>query len=279
VTKVVSRNRVEAYAAQQWCINCGEIGRSFRCRICPHLSKSTASPLAMTNTPKILIVEDDDIQAAVLLEAVREAGYLPLREASAAGVIACVYREKPVAVLMDLRLPDQHGFDLCRELRTSSTVPVIMVTAQDEALDRLVGLEVGADDYIVKPFNVAEVLARLKAVLRRTQGSWAQNQEAQKKSVLQLDDASFIASWRGVALGLTRIEYQLLKRLARHPGHVLSRNQLLDAIYDHDRVINDRTIDSHIKNLRRKLQSAHTGASWDPIESVYGIGYRFVASD
>jgi two-component system, OmpR family, response regulator BaeR len=228
----------------------------------------------MTDTPKILIVEDEDIQAAILLEAVREAGYLPLREASASGVIACVHREKPVAVLMDLRLPDQHGFDLCRELRTSSTVPVIMVTAQDEALDRLVGLEVGADDYIVKPFNVAEVLARLKALLRRTQGTWSQ-----KKEVLQFDDASIIASWRGVALGLTRIEYQLLKRLARHPGHVLSRNQLLDAIYDHDRVINDRTIDSHIKNLRRKLQSAHTGATWDPIESVYGIGYRFVASD
>jgi two-component system, OmpR family, response regulator BaeR len=227
----------------------------------------------MNEQAKILIVEDEDIQAAILSEAVREAGFLPLREARALGVIARVRLEKPVAVLMDLQLPDQHGFDLCRELRRSSTVPVIMVTAQDDALDRLVGLEVGADDYIVKPFSVAEVLARLKALLRRAQGSWPQ-----KNQVLQFDDASLIASWRSTPLPLTRIEYQLLKRLAQHPGHVLSRNQLLDAIYDHDRVINDRTIDSHIKNLRRKLQRV-CGGDQDPVESVYGIGYRFVVQN
>lgn len=218
----------------------------------------------------LFLVEDDDIQASIVEAALHRAGYAVRRFARAQGVVQAVKRAPPDAVLLDLGLPDQHGFELCKALREASEVPIIMVTAQDQPLDRVLGLELGADDYLVKPFLSEELIARVKALLRRALGKWSM------RTTLSFDEAALKAYWRGQALPLTRIEYQLLKRLARHPGHVLSRAQLCDALYEADRDINDRTIDSHIRNLRRKLHQAEPGTEHgELIESVYGAGYRF----
>jgi two-component system response regulator BaeR len=230
--------------------------------------------MSMKSQANILIVEDDRIQAEILSAAVRELGYSPLHQPRASGTLALVRTHKPEAVLLDLGLPDGHGFELCRSLRSISNVPVMIITAQGDPLDQIFGLELGADDYIVKPIDLKQVMARLKALLRR-----AQNRFAPAHQVV-FDDASMLAQWHGQELALTRIEYQLLRRLAQRPGQVLSRAQLLDALYDADRSINDRTIDSHIRNLRKKLQAVHQSQNEpEPIESVYGMGYRFVASE
>jgi two-component system response regulator BaeR len=219
---------------------------------------------------RILIVEDDEILAQILVDALSAAGYLPLRLADGSAVIDWVRRTQPSAVLLDLGLPGQHGFSVCRELRAISTVPLIMITGQVDELDRLLGLELGADDYICKPFVVREVVARVRALLRRSQG-W----HAQGVTPLLLDADKLSAHWQGRALSLTAVEFRLLERLARRPGQVLSRTQLLDALHADERAINDRTIDSHIKNLRRKMRTITP--DYDPVESVYGVGYKLIS--
>ena len=172
-------------------------------------------------------------------------------------------------MLLDIGLPDKDGFEICREIRAFSTVPLIMITGRVEEIDRLKGLELGADDYVCKPFMAREVVARVRAVLRRAT-EW---RESTTGIGLELDEQSLEARWQGTRLELTAVEFRLLRALGRRPGHVLSRSQLLDAIYADHRVVSDRTIDSHVKNLRRKIAEAVPGS--DPIESVYGMGYRY----
>ena len=164
---------------------------------------------------------------------------------------------------------------ICKVLgRTYSTFE----TAEDQPttaadVDRLLGLEIGADDYICKPFQPREVVARIRALLRRAH-DWS---EGTRDVALTFDDAALQARWKGVRLDLTAVEYRLMKKLAERPGRVLSRANLLDAIYEDYRIVNDRTVDSHIKNLRRKLAEAEDGAN--PIESVYGVGYRYLGDN
>lgn len=234
------------------------------------MSISERQALTQTSSNAILfLVEDDDIQASIAEAALHRGGYAVRRFARAAGVLEAIKRTPPDAVLLDLGLPDQHGFELCKVLREASEVPIIMVTAQDQPLDRVLGLELGADDYLIKPFLSEELVARVKALLRRAQGKWS------ARTTLSFDDAALKAHWGNQLLPLTRIEFQLLKRLARRPGHVLSRQQLCEALYDADYDINDRTIDSHIRNLRRKLDPFCKKEQGELIESVYGAGYRF----
>jgi len=171
------------------------------------------------------------------------------------------------AILLDLMLPGTDGIQLCKSIRQQSDVPILMVTARVEEIDRLLGLELGADDYICKPFSPREVIARIKAVLRR--GS----NKANTNSLLELDDSRLRAHVGGVALDLTAVEYQLLSHLASHVGHIYSRQQLMDIMYNDARVVSDRTVDSHIKKLRRKLQKA--APAQELIHSVYGLGYRY----
>jgi two-component system response regulator BaeR len=151
-------------------------------------------------------------------------------------------------------------------------VPILIITARVEEIDRLLGLELGADDYICKPFSPREVVARVRAVLRRSAAAAAGDPQP---SALTLDEERFEARVRGRALALTPVEFRLLRKLRLQPGRVFSRAQLIHALYEDHRVVSDRTVDSHIKNLRRKL--ADDGA--DPIESVYGVGYRFVCDE
>jgi two-component system response regulator BaeR len=178
-------------------------------------------------------------------------------------------------VLLDLMLPGTSGIDVCRLIRQQGQLPVIMVTARSEEIDRLLGLELGADDYICKPFSPREVVARVRAVLRRTvntggggDGSGEKNQKAR----LKIDPERHHARLDGVELRLTPVEFSLLHSLSSHPGRVFSRDQLMNEMYADYRVVTDRAVDAHIKNLRRKLEAAAPGL--DLIESIYGIGYR-----
>ncbi len=217
---------------------------------------------------KILIVEDEPRLAALLGDYFRASGYQSSWIANGRDVIPAVKADPPDLIVLDLMLPGRDGLDVCRELRTFSNVPIIMVTARVDEIDRLLGLELGADDYICKPFSPREVVARVKALFRRV------NRGPVPVSALGLtiDESHFIAALDGKPLDLTPVEFRLLKTLAAAPGRVFSRTQLLENLYEDHRVVTDRTVDSHVKNLRRKLQRA--SPERELVESVYGVGYK-----
>ena len=214
----------------------------------------------------ILVVEDEPRLAALLVDYLTAAGHIATRLADGAQALAALRAQAFHAVLLDLTLPGLDGLQVCRALRETSDVPVLMITARVEEIDRLVGLEAGADDYICKPFSPREVVARVKAVLRR-----ARRHEV-AASPVAMDPDNHAARYHGVALDLTRVEFRLLQAFSQAPGRVFSRDQLLDRVYDDGRAVTDRTVDSHIRNLRRKLEAV---SSDDPIRSVYGVGYRW----
>ncbi len=219
-------------------------------------------------TGHVLIVEDEPRLAAVLGEYLLASGYSHDWIADGAQALDAFRTHKPDLVLLDLMLPNRDGLEICRELRSISAVPVIMVTARVEEIDRLLGLEIGADDYICKPFSPREVVARVHAVLRR----YRHDPGGAPAIGLSIDENTCRASVRGRDLELTQVEFRLLRTLAASPGRVYSREQLMDRLYADHRIVTDRTVDSHIKNLRRKLADAG-GEDW--VRSVYGVGYRF----
>ncbi len=215
----------------------------------------------------VLIVEDEPRMAALLADYLQTSGYTSAWLANGLEVLPCVKARAPDLVLLDLMLPGQDGMSVCRELRQFSDVPVIMLTARVEEADRLMGLEIGADDYICKtPFSPREVVARVKALLRRSGHS------AREVSPLLLDAQTYKAAWQGAPMDLTPIEFRLLKALADARGRVLSRDKLLDHVHADQRAVTDRAVDSHVKNLRRKLEAATGGQ--ELIRSIYGVGYR-----
>lgn len=215
----------------------------------------------------ILIVEDEPGIAGLLRDYLQGAGFDAHVEGDGAAAVARVRELSPALVLLDLMLPGKDGLAICREVRQFSRVPIIMVTARVEEIDRLLGLEIGADDYICKPFSPREVVARVKAVLRR-----AAAPPVPDAGLLQLDEHRYEARVAGAAVPLTAVEFQLLKMLASEPGRIFSRTRLMDGIYPDHRVVSDRTIDSHIKKLRRKLETAAPGL--ELVHSVYGVGYK-----
>jgi len=216
----------------------------------------------------ILIVEDEPKLAALLGDYLKAAGHETAWIANGLDVIPAIRAREPDLVLLDLMLPGRDGLDICRELRSFSELPVIMMTARVEEIDRLLGLELGADDYICKPYSPREVVARSKAVLRRNRRT-----PPPERNALHIDESSWRATYHGIELDLTPVEFRLLRTLSAAPGRVFSREQLLDGLYDDHRVVTDRTVDSHIKNLRRKLEQI---APDEPlIRSIYGVGYKF----
>ena len=222
--------------------------------------------------PLILIVEDEPKLAQLLVDYLQAASYRTHHLLRGDEVLAWVKQTPPDLMLLDVMLPGVDGLTLCREIRRFSELPVVMVTARTEEIDRLLGLEIGADDYICKPFSPREVVARVKTILKRCQRT---PEEAQKASLLVVDENRFQASWDNSALDLTPAEFRLLKTLAQEPGKVFSREMLLNHLYDDYRVVTDRTIDSHIKNLRRKLEALDADQPF--IRAVYGMGYRWEA--
>lgn len=227
----------------------------------------------------ILIVEDEAKLAALLDDYLSASGYRTQQIGNGLDVAEAVKRDAPDLILLDLMLPGKDGLEVCRELRAFSDVPIVMMTARVEEVDRLLGLDVGADDYICKPYSPREVVARVKAILRRQRRSGAEAAEANGNGGngggLVIDEATLRATLQGRDLDLTPVELRLLKTLAATPGRVFSRDSLLDKLYDDGRAVTDRTVDSHIKNLRRKLDAAAPGKNL--IRSVYGVGYSFEA--
>ena len=219
----------------------------------------------------VLIVEDEPKLAALLTDYLKAAGLPSVHVDDGLAVEPAVRQHDPAVVLLDLMLPGLDGMAVCQALRGFTQVPIIMMTARVEEVDRLLGLELGADDYITKPFSPREVVARVKAQLRRSGWGVAPPQPAVQG--LQIDDTALRASVGGHTLDLTPAEFRLLSALAAQPGRVFSRDQLLDQLHDDGRAITDRAVDSHIRNLRRKLEAAPGGI--DPIRSVYGVGYAW----
>ena len=219
---------------------------------------------------KLLIVEDEEKLAGLLSDYLRLAGFVPFCLGNGREAVPWVRDHKPDLILLDLMLPGCNGIDICKEIRSFSNMPIIMVTARIEEIDRLLGLELGADDYICKPFSPREVVARVKAVLRRT--SCGQTIQA---SGLVLDESRYLASLNGHDLELTAVEFKLLQILVANPGRIFSRQQLMDRIYPDQRSVSDRTIDSHVKKLRKKISTTSSGV--ELIYSLYGVGYKFEA--
>ena len=216
----------------------------------------------------VLIVEDEVKIASLLQDYLRQSGYETDSLYNGSEVEGWLAENSTDIVLLDLMLPGQTGVDICKDVRKSSALPIIMITAKVEEIDRLLGLELGADDYICKPFSPREVVARVKAVLRRTD-----NTESLSDKGLVLDTQTYKATVNGQNLDLTAVEFQLLKVLSDQPGRIFSRTLLVDKIYNDGRVVSDRTIDSHIKKLRKKI--ADVLPDVELIHSLYAVGYKF----
>jgi len=223
-----------------------------------------------TKEKLILIVEDEPKIAALLVDYLRAQGGFQSKVVVRGDEALYQFQsEQPDLVLLDLMLPGMDGIEVCKQLRAESQVPIIMVTARVDEIDRLLGLELGADDYICKPFSPREVVARVKAVLRRSELTKAGKQS----HGLKMDIDKFIARLNGEDLALTPVEFALLQMLSAHPGRVFSRDKLMNGMYSDYRVVSDRAVDTHVKNLRRKL--AEVSGVEEMIKSVYGLGYRF----
>lgn len=223
----------------------------------------------MTEASRILIVEDEEKLAKLAADYLHNAGFATDTLSNGDAVVPWLKQRHPDLILLDLMLPGCDGLTICREIRKFSSVPIIMVTARIEEIDRLLGLEMGADDYICKPFSPREMVARVKAVLRRLQPQTAD----QQPQMITLDAHSFRVFAAGHNIELTAVEFQLLQALYRQPGRILPRSRLMDLIYSDQRIVSDRTIDSHIKKLRKKLAELLPGQ--ELIHSVYGAGYRY----
>lgn len=239
--------------------------------------EADASLALDTGPARILVVEDEPKLSALLADYLRAAGHEPECVADGRDVLPAWTARRHDLILLDLMLPGLDGLSLCREIRALSSVPILMLTARADEADRLLGLELGADDYIAKnPFSPREVMARVKAVLRRSRaGSAPPPAPVEAGLPLQIDETGWRASWQGQALDLTPIEFRLLRTLAAQPGRVYARAQLLELLHDDGRAVTERAVDSHVKNLRRKLEQAGAGA--DRIRAIYGVGYRFEA--
>lgn len=221
--------------------------------------------------PFVLIVEDEPALADIVRDYVVQAGMRAEILTSGEGAVEAILQQRPDLVVLDVMLPGKDGMTICREVRARSDVPIIMETARVEEIDRLLGLELGADDYICKPYSPRELVARIKANLRRTLRSG--EQRTAETSPLVLDPEGWTASVGGTPVEFTRREFQLLTVLCNRPHRVFSRSQILSLAFPDDHDVFDRTIDSHIKNIRRKI--AEVDASLELIRSVYGVGYAY----
>lgn len=218
--------------------------------------------------PKILIVEDEQAIADNIQYALETDGFETLCLSSGMPVIPLLARGPVDLIILDIGLPDINGLELCKEIRKICSVPVIFLTARSDEVDRVVGLEIGADDYVTKPFSPRELSARVKAVLRRTQNPVS---PSPSDLAFKVNESKRRISYFGKLLDLSRYEYELLKTFIRRPGHVYSRDQLMDLVWDEPEASMDRTVDAHIKNIRAKLKSIKPEN--DPIITHRGMGY------
>ena len=225
---------------------------------------------------RVAVVEDEETIREGICAALRRDSHDPEPFADGQAAWEAMHAAIPDLVILDIGLPRMDGLELCRRLRASSDrVPIIFVTSREEEFDRVLGLEIGADDYLCKPFSMRELMARVKILLRRASqiAGTVDDGETQTVGHLRLDAVRFAATWKGTAVPLTVTEFLLLQALARRPGAVLTRDQLMDGAYPDRTHVSDRTIDSHVKRIRRKF--AIVDPSFAAIEGVYGAGYRY----
>ncbi|ADZ90718.1 response regulator [Marinomonas mediterranea] len=223
---------------------------------------------------KVLIVEDEPKLAELMSAYLEQAGYEHHHLERGDIVVDYVKSNQVDLILLDLMLPGLDGIEVCKQVRQFSGIPIIMVTAKAEEIDRLIGLEMGADDYVCKPFSPREVVARVKANLRRVE---LDHIESPKTDGFDLDADRLRATYKGELIDLTTVEFQLLQLLIKEPGRVFGRDLIMKSIYSDSRVVSDRTIDSHIKKLRKKISAV--APELNVIHSVYGAGYRFENND
>jgi two-component system, OmpR family, alkaline phosphatase synthesis response regulator PhoP len=221
----------------------------------------------------ILIVEDEMKIARLVRDYLEHAGFEVIVTGHGGSAVASARSQKPDLVVLDLGLPGRDGLDVARELRRSSNVPIVMLTARGDEADRIVGLELGADDYVVKPFSPRELVARVRAVLRRTDAAREGGPEILRAADVELDVPRMRVSIGGRPIEVTPTEFQLLRTLMGEPGRVFTRGQLLDAIHGVAIESYERAIDAHVKNLRKKLEPTPSRPRY--VLTVRGVGYRF----
>jgi two-component system, OmpR family, response regulator RegX3 len=226
----------------------------------------------------ILLVEDEESIVTPLVEALHREGFDTAVSTSASDSLETFERERPDLVLLDVMLPDGSGFEVCRELRTRSRVPIIMLTARGEEADRVAGLELGADDYVVKPFSARELVARVRAVLRRAaEASERRAEGATEIGELRVDPARRTAAFRNEQLELSRKEFDLLRLLVDNAGSVVTRERLIDEVWDTNWFGSTKTLDVHVSGLRKKLADDPKAPRY--IHTVRGVGFRFASAE
>jgi DNA-binding response OmpR family regulator len=221
----------------------------------------------------ILVVEDEMKIAGLVRDYLRHAGFEVIVTSDGESALASARGSKPDLIVLDLGLPGRDGLDVTRELRRSSNVPIVMLTARGDEADRIVGLELGADDYVVKPFSPKELVARVRAVLRRTESARVDGAEVIRVADVEIDRTRMRVSVGGHPVALTPTEFELLATLAREPGRVFTRAQLLDAVHGVAFESYERAIDAHVKNLRKKIEPVPGQPRY--LRTVRGVGYRF----
>lgn len=215
----------------------------------------------------ILIVEDETSLANLMAEYLQQSQFNTTHFENLTPVLNFIKQVPVDLILLDLNLPDGDGLDLCQTIRQFSDVPILIMTARVEEIDRLLGLQLGADDYVCKPFSPREVVARVKAILKRTRSG-----SSSMQNDMALDAQKLRLSHKGITLDFTHIEFAILNMLFSEPGRIFSREQIMQSCYDDHRIVSDRTIDSHMKKLRQKLKEVGID---EHIHSVYGVGYRY----
>jgi two-component system alkaline phosphatase synthesis response regulator PhoP len=229
------------------------------------------------NTPASVLLVDDEPQIVEILERyLSDEGFVVHKAYDGQAAVRMAATEKPQLVLLDLKMPGMSGYDVFKEIRADSTVPIIMLTSRSEEVDRVVGLELGADDYITKPFSPREVVARIKAVLRRTHASGLASSTEPSAAIragdIEIDPAEHEVRVRGSAIALTPTEFRILELLASNPGRTFTRTQLLDKIKGDELEIYDRTLDRHVANLRHKIEAEPANPKY--VLTVFGVGYK-----
>ena len=236
---------------------------------------------------RVLIVDDDQGLRAVLAAALGDEGFAVVQAADGLGGLRAFEADGADLVILDILMPEMDGLEACRRIRRKSAVPIVLLSSRGDEVDRVTGLETGADDYVTKPFSTRELVARIRAIERRLAAApaaapgpapapvlaGALGGEVVVVGPLRLDPARFEARWRGKAIVLTRSEFQILGALARHRGTVLARERLLDLARGDDAVVTDRTVDTFVKRLRKKIRDVDD--AFDEIETVFGVGYRY----
>lgn len=235
---------------------------------------TTVARATVADMQKILVVDDDAHIREVVCFALRRAGYEPIQAANGVAALDMASREKPALIVLDIVMPELDGTAVCTQLRATSDVPIIFLSSRDDEMDRILGLELGGDDYVVKPFSPRELVARVKAMLRR-HGQPVTTADAQRlvHGKLVIDLEAHVASWDGGEVALTATEFALLKVFVAQPRRAFTRDNLMAAAYPGSRFVSDRTIDSHVRHIRSKFGAV----GGDPIETVHGVGYKLAA--